>query len=119
MEVLDADGHPITPAGGRLRALLAILLLRANEAVTADRLIEGLWGEEAPATAPKVVQNLVSQLRKTLPDRLETRGHSYVLHVEPGELDLERFQSLVEQAHRCRASDDLETAAAKLGEAVS
>ena len=119
MEVLDADGLPVTPASGRLRALLALMLLHANEAVTAGRMIEGLWGEEAPLTATKVVQNLVSQLRKTLPDRLETRGHSYVLHVEPGELDLERFQALVEQAHRCRASHDLEAASAKLGEAIA
>jgi len=119
IEVLDADGHPVTPPSGRLRALLAIMLLHANEPVTADGLIEGLWGEEAPATAAKVVQNLISQLRKALPDRLETRGRSYVFRVEPGEFDLERFQTLVEQAHRCRASHDLDAAGARLGEAVA
>lgn len=94
--------------GRQQRALLAILLLHANEAVSADRLIDDLWGEAPPPTALKTLQAYVSRLRKTLGDNgepssgsshgvLVTRGHGYVLRIEPGELDVDRFRGLVEE----------------------
>ena len=77
--------------------MLAALVLRAGEVVPLDRLIDDLWGERAPATAPHAVRVYVSQLRKALGDgaaALETRGRAYVLHVGPDELDLTRFERL-------------------------
>jgi hypothetical protein len=78
--------------------LLAILLLEANRVVSASRLIEALWEDEQAETAQKAVQVYVSQLRKLLgKDRLETKPPGYRLHVDEGELDLDRFRGLVEQ----------------------
>lgn len=65
---------------GRQRLLLAVLLLRANETVSSDRLIDALWGEEPPATAGSSLHNLVSGLRRDLGDgRLVTRDGGYAL----------------------------------------
>ena len=63
------------PLGGpKQRALLAMLLLRANEVVSRDRLIDGLWGERPPPTADHTLDNYLSRLRKALgDDRLERR----------------------------------------------
>ena len=119
LEVLDADGRTVTPRGRRARVLLALLLLRANESVTIDGLVDGLWGEGAPATATKVVQNLVSELRKTVGERLETHGQSYRLRVAPEELDLTRFRRLVEDANRARAGHDWAATAEQLAAALS
>src|SRR5918994_7087046 len=67
LEVLD-EGRAITLGGSKLRALLALLLLHANETLTTDRLIDELWGERPPANAAKTVQMQVSRLRKALAD---------------------------------------------------
>ena len=91
----------LTLGGGRQRALLAILLLHANEAVSADRLIDDLWGQSPPATARKIVQLYVSRLRKELGNgRLVSRSPGYMLCVERSELDLARFESLLGEASR-------------------
>ena len=90
------DGHELPLGGPKQRAVLAILLLRANEVVSRDRLIDRLWGERPPRTAAHTIDNYVSRLRKTLGDgRLSRRPPGYVLHVEPNELDLERFERLL------------------------
>jgi predicted ATPase/DNA-binding SARP family transcriptional activator len=78
--------------GPRQRALLALLLLHANESVSADRLVGALWGEEAPRTAGKALQVAVSRLRRALPDVVETTASGYRVRVAPGELDLDRFE---------------------------
>ena len=90
-------GQPVALGGARQRALLAILLTRANEVVSTDRLIDELWGEQPPRAAVNTVQYYVSQLRKALgSDRIVTRPPGYRIRVEPGELDLEHFEALVE-----------------------
>src|SRR5919204_1424076 len=95
LEVYEG-GRALPVGGARQRALLAILLTRANEVVSTDRLIDELWAEQPPATALNTLHYHVSQLRKTLgADRILTRAPGYLVHVEPGELDLERFVSLV------------------------
>jgi predicted ATPase/DNA-binding SARP family transcriptional activator len=87
--------------GRRERALLALLVLNANEVVPRERLIDGLWGEQPPETAANSMQVAVHALRKLLgPERIGTRGTGYALRVAPGECDLERFESLVERARR-------------------
>ena len=92
---VTADGRALDLGGHKQRALLALLLLQANRVVSSDRLIEALWEEEPPGTAPKALQVHVSQLRKLLGrERLETRAPGYLLRVEPDELDLARFERL-------------------------
>jgi DNA-binding SARP family transcriptional activator len=99
------------------------LLLRANEVVSADRLIDELWGEEPPSTAAKVVQVYVSQLRKALGGSrgeqvIVTRSPGYLVRVAPGQLDVERFERLLVVARRMRSSGSPEEAAELLREAL-
>ncbi|HKF14434.1 MAG TPA: BTAD domain-containing putative transcriptional regulator [Gaiellaceae bacterium] len=98
LEVRVGD-RPVELRGARQRELLAVLLLHPNEIVASDRLIDELWPGDPPSTAAKINQNSVSQLRKLLePDVLVTRSPGYVLRVEPGELDANRFERMVEEA---------------------
>src|SRR6266540_2810589 len=98
LEVSDETG-PLLLGGQKQRAVLALLLLEPGRVVSTDRLIDALWGENPPRTAPTSLQNFISQLRKTLgPEVLETKSPGYRLRVRPGELDLDRFRVLVETA---------------------
>ena len=98
LEVLERD-RVLMVGGGKQRALLAVLLLHANEVVSTDRLLDDLWGASPPATAAKSIQLYVSRLRKELGDgRLLTRPPGYVLRVDPAELDLARFERLLGEA---------------------
>ncbi len=120
LEVLDDHGRPLAVGGGRRRALLGLLLVRANELVTSERLMRELWGETPPPTAPKMVHNGVSALRRSLglDGRLETRGSAYRLRVEEGERDIDRFEALV--AHgRARLARDPGAAEEALREALA
>jgi len=113
-----ADGGPPLPLPASLRALVAVLLLHANEVVSPDRLRDELWGEEQPGSGAAALQVRVSQLRKALgpaAHRLETRPAGYVLLVHPSELDLDRFSRLVEEAGHGEPA----TAAAVLRDALS
>src|SRR5687768_4231810 len=82
----SVDGRPIAIGGGKPRALLAMLALNAGSPVSAGRLIDGLWGERPPATANKLIQVYVSQLRKALAATADgaeivTHRHGYELRV--------------------------------------
>jgi DNA-binding SARP family transcriptional activator len=120
------DGRPVTLGGRKPRALLAILLLHANEVVSADRLIDALWGEAPPGAAGNTLQAHVSQLRKALDGkdgtasngRIRTQRPGYVIHVHPEELDLARFEDLVDRGRRALADCELEVAAGLLQEAL-
>ena len=112
-------GKPVQLAAAKPRALLALLLLNRNRVVSTDRLIDELWPDEPPARATKTLQVYVSQLRKALgPDRLATRPPGYLLRVEPGELDLERFEELTADARRRLEQGDAGAARDVLREAV-
>ena len=92
------DGRSVVLGGVKPRALLAMLALEANAPVSADRLVEGLWGERPPATAHKAVQVLVSQLRKQLAGadaEIVTRGRGYELRLDPDAVDALRFERLL------------------------
>ena len=98
---VNLDGEPIALGGQKRRALLAALLLEANQVISRDRLIDALWGEEPPDTARNTVQVYVSQLRKLLPDgTLETAPPGYRIVVDPESIDLFRFARLSHQAQR-------------------
>jgi DNA-binding SARP family transcriptional activator len=93
------DGEPVAIAGAKPRALLARLLLDPGRVVSADALVDALWGERPPASARKVTQVYVSQLRKALgADAIETRPPGYVLRARPDEVDLGRFEALADEA---------------------
>src|SRR5262245_31356899 len=101
LEVTDDDDRPVPVAGAGQRALLAVLLLHANEVVSSDRLIDQLWDAEPPGSGVAALRVRVSQLRKALGlagDRLETTPAGYLLRVANGELDLDRFTRLLEEA---------------------
>jgi DNA-binding SARP family transcriptional activator len=110
-----SGGHEVTLAGRRQRALLAYLLLHANETVSGHRLLDELW-TTPPAGGLAALQTQISRLRKLLDDRIATTRAGYVLRVEPGELDLDRFRSLLAAAG---ASADAEERARRLREADS
>jgi predicted ATPase/DNA-binding SARP family transcriptional activator len=94
-----ADGRDLTPARPKQRALLALLLLRRNEVVSSDELIEALWGGSPPETAQTALHGHVSALRKLLgAEAIETRAPGYLLRLAPERLDLGRFEALIEQA---------------------
>src|SRR5215467_7260972 len=97
-------------------AVLAMLLLNANALVPQTAIIDGVWGDEAPATVVNLVYTYVSRLRRILePVRgphdayqlLVGEPSGYMLHVGPGQLDLEEFQNLLDQAKDRRAGGDL------------
>ena len=93
------DGAVLPVGGPRQRALLAFLLLHANEAVNRESLIDALWGEEPPEQVRNALQVAVHGLRRLLGrERIETVGDAYRLRVEPGELDLARFRELLVQS---------------------
>jgi DNA-binding SARP family transcriptional activator len=96
---ISREGEQLALGGSKQRSLLAILLLHANQVVSADRLTDELWGAEPPATAWKSIQVYVSRLRKELgARRLVTRTPGYLLQVERSELDLARFEQLLGEA---------------------
>ena len=86
--------------------MLAFLLLHANEPVSAERLAVALWGEEASAGAARTVQVYVSRLRRALAEDelLTTSRAGYRLRVRAGELDLDRFERLVDDGRRALAA---------------
>jgi YVTN family beta-propeller protein len=113
-------GRPLDVGSGKQRALLALLLLRAGEVVSRDGLIDALWGERPPPSAPNSVHIYVSRLRRALGDgRLETRGRGYLLRLGPQELDLGRFERLLVEGRELLAGGDAARAAETLRAALS
>ena len=114
-----SNGDNVPLGGGKQRALLAVLLLHADRVVPVERIIDDLWGESVPDTAPKMVQVYVSQLRKQLPgELLRTRAPGYVLELDGHALDLHRFDELVEQGRAALANGQPEQAARELRAAL-
>jgi DNA-binding SARP family transcriptional activator len=94
------DGSALS-LGPRQRALLAALLVRANEVVSVSRLVDDLWGDDPPETAQNILQGYVSDLRKVLGrERIGTLGPGYSIAIEPESLDLGRFEALLARADR-------------------
>lgn len=118
LEVVEGDRR--LPLGGpQQRALLALLLVHHGDPVSSDRLIDELWGERAPASAAKIVQGYVSNLRKVLGEGLLlTRGRAYHLRTEPSQTDVDRFESLFAEGRRASQEGDPRVAALRLREAL-
>ena len=113
------DGnHPVVIGAAKERALLAILLARANQQVPAERLIEELWGGSPPRSASKTLQTYVLHLRRFLGNRLLTEHGGYRLHVLAGELDRAVFEETVAEGRLELLRGDAHGASRILGEAV-
>jgi DNA-binding SARP family transcriptional activator len=100
----SVDDQPVALGGAKQRAVLAMLGLEANRTVSADRLIEGLWGEEPPSSAAKMVQNYVWRLRGVLGAdggaEILTHGRGYELRIDSELVDACRLEQLVAEAAR-------------------
>src|SRR5256714_6765993 len=115
LEVVDG-GRSLPLGGARQRALLTALLLRANQVVPSDHLLNEVWGETPPASGVRIVHVYVSELRKVLGDGvIQTRAPGYMLVAGPDALDLGRFEQLVDEARDAGA----EAAAVKLRAALA
>ncbi|WP_069166677.1 BTAD domain-containing putative transcriptional regulator [Nocardia altamirensis] len=106
-EVRDADDLPVEIPGVRVRALLARLAMAAGRVVSADTLIDAIWGEQPPAKGANALQALVSRARRAIgTDLVEGRAPGYRLVIDPVDVDLIRFERL---AAAGRATGDLAT----------
>jgi DNA-binding SARP family transcriptional activator/class 3 adenylate cyclase len=121
------NGTPIALGGPRQRAVLALLLIHANEVVPAERLIDELWGADPPAGAAHSLQVHVSALRKALePERdpgtparvVVTRTPGYIACVGAEELDRSRFERLVGEGRHALSERDPAAAAKRFGQAL-
>jgi predicted ATPase/DNA-binding SARP family transcriptional activator len=125
LEALN-KGRVVALGGSKQRAMLALLLLHANETLSTDRLIDELWGDRPPATAAKTVHVHISRLRKALAagtdngseDVVVTRERGYELRLDPECLDAHRFERLLAQGRSELAAGRPEVAASTLEEAL-
>jgi DNA-binding SARP family transcriptional activator len=129
---VDREGRGLPLGARQQRALLALLLLHANEVVPVEEIIDELWPEAPPTSATRSVHALVSRLRRLLDGGpaarngdedehgiLLTRAHGYVLRVAPEELDLYRFESLLSEGRSALAEGRPDVAARTLREALA
>lgn len=124
---VEVEGSPLPLGGFNQRAILGLLLLHANNAVAASRLIKGLWGDAPPPTARKMLHNYVSRLRSMLSasapgeraPTLLTSPPGYLLRVPPESVDLIRFERLVERGNAEAHTGSTEAAARTLREALA
>ncbi|MEU4218066.1 BTAD domain-containing putative transcriptional regulator, partial [Actinoplanes sp. NPDC026623] len=112
---------PVVPVKQRL--LLAGLLLRPNEVVRAGELQAVVWPGDPPLSATANLRTYVRGLRQALhtaggPDRMPVVPGGYLLRVEPGERDLDRFEAAAARGRAALAADEPERAAAELAAAV-
>lgn len=113
------DGRPARLAP-QPRAVLAMLLLHAGRVVPATRLVDAIWGDEPPATAPNIVHGYVSQLRKALGrEVVATREPGYAIHVGRDALDLHRFERLATEGARALEKGQASVAGERLRDALA
>jgi DNA-binding SARP family transcriptional activator/basic membrane lipoprotein Med (substrate-binding protein (PBP1-ABC) superfamily) len=116
------DGRPLPLGGRQQRAVLATLVLQANRIVSADALVDALWGERPPESAVNTVQGYVSRLRKLIATEDVVIAHTppgYVLRIDPDRVDAKRFERFLEEAAEARLEGSLERAAELLRQALA
>ena len=117
---LEEGGRRITIGGLRQRAVLAGLVLHANEVVPSEQLLVDLWGEDSPPSAANALQAAISRVRRALPaGRLITRVPGYSLRIFPEELDASQFEQLVSEGREALAAGAAAQAAQTLSHALS
>jgi LacI family transcriptional regulator len=108
------DGCQLDLGPAQQRAVLALLLLHRGAIASADRLVDDLWGDRPPASAVKILQNYISQLRRVLPaETIVTHDSGYLIHAT--DVDADEFTRLVDDARR----QDARTAAETLQHALA
>ncbi|HEY2372622.1 MAG TPA: BTAD domain-containing putative transcriptional regulator [Gaiellaceae bacterium] len=119
------DGEAVPLGGAKQRAVLALLVLQANEVVPADQLIDALWGEMPPDSAANMLHGYVSHLRKLLEpghrrgehELLVSRPPGYALVIPAEQIDANRFFALAARARD--AAGDAAARARLLREALA
>jgi DNA-binding SARP family transcriptional activator len=118
---VESRGTSWQVPAAKQRALLAALAISANDVVHADLLAEAMWGADAPPSKADTIRTYIHRLRRCLgPDaaqRIMARTPGYLLHVDSGELDLLRFESLVKEGRALVDAGDWEGASARLSQA--
>ena len=118
---LEAEhaGVPVPVRGAKQRALLALLALRPGQPVSADRLIDVLWGDGQAAHPANALQAQIGQLRRTFgPAAILTTEAGYALAAGPDEVDVIRFEHLVARGRLLAEAGQAADASAALGEAL-
>ena len=116
---MATDGRLVELSAAKVRALLGMLLLHPNRVISADRLADGLWGDDRPQSAVNTLQGYVSQLRKALGQQtIQTRPPGYVLAVDEERIDAVRFERLLDEGQRARARGDSIRSATVLAQAL-
>ena len=104
LELRGRTGETVPVAGARLRALLVLLALDANRAVSTGRLIDGVWGDDPPAAAANALQSLVSRLRRAAPELIvEAMPNGYRLAIDADRIDAHRFTRLARESKPAEA----------------
>jgi DNA-binding SARP family transcriptional activator len=124
LEVRSA-GQSLPLHAAKQRAVLAILVLHANQPVRVDLIAEGVWGEDPPASARNLIKTYVWRLRQILDaaepaerSRISTLPDSYRLSLLPAELDMAKFGLLVDGGHSALKRGDVGAAASLLRAAL-
>lgn len=114
------DDEPASLGAPKQRGLLALLLVNRRRVVTAEQLIDGLWGEAPPASALQSLQVYVHGLRRALgSERIETAGRGYRVVVAENELDLDRFERALEHGRAALDAGRTDDAADELREGLA
>ncbi len=117
---LEDGGRRIPIGGVRQRAVLAYLVLHANQVVPSEQFVVELWGEDSPPSAANALQAAVSRLRRVLPaGRLVTMGSGYMLRLFPSELDVAQFEQFVFEGRDALAAGASADAARLLDQAMT
>jgi DNA-binding SARP family transcriptional activator/tetratricopeptide (TPR) repeat protein len=123
LEAIAEGGVTLDLGGPKQRAVLALLVLRANEVVPTGAIVDALWRDRPPRSAVGVVRTYASRLRQTLAavsdTRLTSRPPGYVLETDVENVDAHRFEALVAQARREADAGDLDVASVSLGRALA
>jgi DNA-binding SARP family transcriptional activator/tetratricopeptide (TPR) repeat protein len=121
--VVRHGGRTVPVPRGKQRGVLAALLLAANQVVPVDELTGVLWGQQPPPSAQVTVRNYIRRLRGTLGDagrtRISTQPHGYMVTVAEGELDVSRFETLLNVARMAARDGSWDAAAGRAGEALA
>src|SRR3954454_1702455 len=115
LEVVGDDGSQLSVGGAKRRALVALLALHRGEPVSAERMIDALWGDDPPATPSNALQALVAKVRRALgADAVATTDAGYALNIAAEQVDVTRFEQLVTEGRRHLDAGDSERAAGVL-----
>src|SRR5690349_1750923 len=107
-------------AAAKERSLVAALALNAGSVMSAERLIDALWGDAPPPTARKTLQTYVSNIRKALGSHVvTTEPTGYMLRVGPDDVDVARFRRLVREGEQLLSDGDARDARQRLAAAVA